>query len=418
MPRQGAHSLRHMTAPMGGQATPVSNLWAVYPDSSELEQLTVDPGGIGFFAPPDPPPYLIFASAITVPLETDRVQQVLLPLECKEADGGPSCHNFQFSSDGQYLSFFHGEMVCGWHLYILDIRTMSNVLSVEGGTHWLQWLPDGRMLLQTGHCEGGQLSLFDPRTEERRVLGNSLTSSDLLWTLNQTAFAVEVLPYQGLDNAVWAYNLVEDLTIINAGSWPNRDDNPIWTPDGYLIYAHRTLSYTDSFAVTFGPRQLWIVNNVGNDHHLLLGDPAYDYFPCEWEGHWVCRWQGDWLALRQVPFRFAQAPSESHGSDWNEELRCVIHGLDCPDVEQWALNWRTGEMVSWDQVTLPTPTPAPTPTPTLTPGPNLSADPIYVAPDGSFTLYPGPAGRGLWRVPAQGTPSVVIEDGHHFVYIP
>jgi len=121
--------------------------------------------------------------------------------------------------------------------------------------------------------------------------------------------------------------------------------------------------------------------------------------------------------VRATPCQPVTTSIDPWGKDW-EVLHCVLYGQYCPDGEFLALNWRTGEVTPWEEAPLPAPTPTLTPTPASTPGPDLSVTPIYVDPGWAFALYPGPGGVGLWRVPAEGEPVVLVADGHHFAYVP
>jgi hypothetical protein len=77
-------------------------------------------------------------------------------------------------------------------------------------------------------------------------------------------------------------------------------------------------------------------------------------------------------------------------------------------------NWRTGELLPWDEA--PIPNPPPTAVPTTSP--DLGAAPLYEDPQGRYALYVGAAGQGLWCVPAAGPPVSWVQGGHHFVDIP
>lgn len=96
--------------------------------------------------------------------------------------------------------------------------------------------------------------------------------------------------------------------------------------------------------------------------------------------------------------------------------------MDCAGpVERLALNWRTGELLPWEQAPIPGPAPTPSPpepTPRPSPGPDLAGEPLYTDPAGRYRLYTGPDRRGLWCVPAEGEPVLWVEQGNHFFYIP
>ncbi len=98
---------------------------------------------------------------------------------------------------------------------------------------------------------------------------------------------------------------------------------------------------------------------------------------------------------------------------------CLAYGLDCAaSAELFALNYRTGELVPWDQFTLPTPAPTATPSPTPLPGPDLTRQPVYTHPSGRYAFYVGLDGHSLWLEPQEGDPVLWVNDGTNFVYIP
>jgi hypothetical protein len=149
------------------------NLWVIYPDGSGLEQLTFDRGGVGLHYPKAPPPHIVFASVLTDPVGTEQIHHVQLPPECQDEtyDGTPYCGNYRYSPSGEYLAYDYGEDLCGRGLHIADVHTGERVVDIWAGTHRFEWLPDGRALLHTGHCEGSRVSVFDPRAQHLRELG-------------------------------------------------------------------------------------------------------------------------------------------------------------------------------------------------------------------------------------------------------
>jgi hypothetical protein len=123
-------------------------------------------------------------------------------------------------------------------------------------------------------------------------------------------------------------------------------------------------------------------------------------------------------------------------------------------VELFALNWRTGTLVPWDQMVQkglvpgmePTEEPGPDrtdipvynfPYGSLYPGPDentfwldgpgsgyiltgpdLEAAPIYSHPDGLYAYFVGIDGKTLWMVPAEGEPILWVLQGENYFYLP
>lgn len=392
------------------------NLWAMTPDGSQVRQLTAeDPPGIGYYIPHNQPAVLIFASATQVVLDTNYVQQVLIPSDCQTPrfpERDARVFDFRFSPSGRYVSFTVGNHECGESvLRILDTQA-GTCAEVEDHDMLVEWLPDDRALVAMGRCEYGTLTLYDPATAQKKFLGYGSVGE---WNQDRTAFYATIPDRIGWANVLWAYNLQADIYIRR----PSRDtsthqpDNrqaeiPVgWTSDGtYLVYMCRMLSYTYELSgslpstITFGPNQLYIVDNLGQHDLVLIDDPAHNYFSLGQDG--------EQLLIQRTVYR---PFSISTGSvDWSR-LECPLYGRECSDFEYFSLDWRTGKLAPLHAL----------PTPTVTPVgiavPDLSSQPIYSAPDGSFALYPGGDGEGLWRVSASGERALIVADGHHFVYV-
>jgi hypothetical protein len=202
-----------------------------------------------------------------------------------------------------------------------------------------------------------------------------------------------------------------------------RENAGTWTPSSsHFLYTRQVLTYTNHYTVTFGPRQIWSVDSRSGEERVLIDDSSYDFFV-------TGNWRGEWLQVWSTPYRVVTTTLSPSGKQW-ASLYCTVDGRDCADVQNWAMNWHTGELLPWDDAPLPTMTPSPWPVPTFTPlptpmptlastpGPNLAAPPVYVDPAGALALYAGQDGIGLWRVSAEGKPGLLVEDGHHFVYVP
>lgn len=430
--------IKYTPIPERGVSRP--QLWAVSSDGRRIGQLTADGEGVGFYAPPVPPPDLILLSTASFSPESERVRFVRLPPECDEpAKRDPRvswypCSDFQFSLDGRRVGFFWGGGGCGREgLMVIDLLSgeiwRRNAWHWAGReVHWFHFLSSGRMLVADGHCEGGEIWLWDLQTGEERELG---IEGDVYWNANGTALAVIAGYYGGWQTWIWIYDVAADRLITPAGmsvEWP------IWTPDGtgllyynsefvYTKYITFSAGYSVPVSATVGPHLIYAVDIATAEVRVLAGNPQYDYFVGR--STQDCRWQGDWLMLRRIGFQTREYPVDDWGLPQVPYSPCLEWSGDCPSpVEILALNWRTGEIVPWEQV--PHPTPAPTftplsamsPTPVPTAGPALFPAPLYTDPAGRYALYVGTGGTGLWCVPAGGAPVRWIAEGYHFIYIP
>lgn len=416
LPAGGLHS-----PPRGQYWTPVEQLWAISPDGRRIGRLTDDRAGIGYLADSGPPAGLLVLSAQWLQLPAGPVRQPALPAVCQRPADLPSdtawlpCSDFRLSADGRWAAFLQGEETCGRSLVLLDLVSGESQLLPGGYITWLfQFLPDGRLLLTRGHCEGALAYLRDVATGEEIGLGG--WGQDY-WSPDGTALAVRSMAYMGWESAVWGFDLQAARRFLAPASVPTLDDAPLWTPDGtHLLYQHRALTYTTAF--TFGPRQIVSVEVLQGRQRLLLGDPGYDYYLGMGPGD--TPWYGaDWLPVRRVRYHPQEYPSVE-GVDFSDPaVRCLLYGESCPDpVEHLVLNWRSGEVLPAGQFALPTPLPPPMPTATPVPWPDLGGEPLYSDPAGRYALYVGAAGQGLWCIPASGQPVQWLRVGHHFFHMP
>ena len=303
------------------------------------------------------------------------IPSVRLPDECYGSlpAGTPTmgdfeqCSDFAYSADGKYLGFFFGPEICGRGILILDTQTANTVYRTgAGGGFSFEFLTNGRVLIAAGHCEGGAMSLLDPRTGELRRLGDlGIGAANNVWNATRTALAVSTTPYRGAEGAIWGYNVEEDFLFLPQPEKWQLDDHLVWTPDGtHLLYQHRVVSYAVGTNIyTFpSPRQIVRVDAATGEHRVLAGDPRYDFHFCAGPYSWCDHWHGDWIQVRRFPFE----PRQILYSDdfyYLPEATCLLYGIDCAEPpELSALNWRTGELVPWDEAALPTPIPVTKPT--------------------------------------------------------
>jgi hypothetical protein len=391
---------------------PVPNLWTVDLDESHAEQFTFDSGGIEVYVPSEKPPYLIFASVTQPEFDTDEFRWIPLP---------DACLGVEFSPAGRYVTYSlfadPETRACEPDLHVLDTTTLQVIATVPSSELDF-WMTDSVAMVINCYCEGCSLLSLNAKTGEIASLGGA--SGVRYWSPDQMVFVMVDEPYPGTWRHLWVYD-VQEISIIRP-EWEADgflEDSPCWTPDSsHVLYTRQSLTHTNYYTVTIGPRQVMMLDKESGDETMVLGDAEHDYFIGHWDGdRWSCTWRGEWLQVWSTPHRSITTNIEPSGDEW-EALRCVLDGQNCSAVDLMALNWRTGELLPWKDAPLPTTILTPTPTFTDTLGPDLAAASIYADPGGAFTLYPGLEGVGLWRVPAEGKPTVLVEDGHYFVYIP
>jgi hypothetical protein len=394
------------------------SLWVLDLDGGQMRPLTEDEvPGIGYHAPEDRSSALVFASATEVALDTERVRQVTIPEACctpPNPEGQEArLFGFRFSPSGRYLSFTVGGASCGGAgVRVLD-RETGACFDIADHDRLLRWLSDERALVALEQCEYGTVSLYDLATERSALLGPGTV---VAWNRERTAFFATVSDRVGWADVLWAYNVQADAHIHEP---PQGDDEARpdtvraeygvgWAPDGmHLLYARRALSYTYDLTssallmTTFGPLQLRVVDDLGRQDRRVVGDSAHNYFARGWDGKHVI--------VQRTPYQTLSVPA---GLIDGDAVECPLYGKECSDVEYFLLDWRTGELTP----TVAPQTPAVAPSPEVA-APDLGNAPVYETPDGEFALYVGKDGEGLWRVSASGEQTLLVEDGHHFVYV-
>ena len=170
------------------------NLWSMYPDGSRLRQHTNDtPPGIGYHIPDDGSVALLFASATPVTLDTDLVQQVLIPEECQtppfSGHTNSRVFDFSFSDSGRYVSFIVGSYECGGSVLRIFDKETETCFDVQSSDKLVQWLSGDRALVSMERCEYGTLSLYDPSTAQLTFLGYGSIKE---WNRDGTAFFAAV----------------------------------------------------------------------------------------------------------------------------------------------------------------------------------------------------------------------------------
>ncbi len=312
-------------------------------------------------------------SFVVIPTPAYSIRSDLLIDECYPPEPGDDpipgrfepCSGFTVSENKQYLGYYFGPASCGRGMQILDLETGDPSYFTEFGGLNFEFLSNGKVLITTGHCEGGRVELLDPKTGELTPLGG-LGIGDLnnLWNETGSALVVNTNPYHGFESAIWGYNVTEDFIFLPQPEDWQRDDGPRWVPGGtHLLFQHRELITDEQgtiYQLTSG-KQIKRVDATTGEQTTLLADPSYDYHLCS--GHTAdCtrRWHGDWIQVLRLPFNPLQITYTIEG---DLGMECIFYGFDCDiSPELYALNWRTGEMIPWAESSLPTPIPRPTPT--------------------------------------------------------
>ena len=414
-------------------------LWAISPDGQRAGRLT-GPGlegsqasdeeqGALLYQPPAPGSTPLLLTSASLALDTPLLQIFSLPAECTYPSELPPemasewlpCRKFQFSPDGSWLAMAWQAEICGSGLLLLDTQSGEVLYKSTGGMHWFQFLDDQRLLLQTGHCEGGVVSVLDIASAELRALGSA---GKLRWNADQSAFVVNASQYRGPNQAVWAYDAAADRLFRPEPKIWGFESRAFWTPDGdAVIFEHRQIIYDfiASELVFSGTMQLVRVDRQSGEQTILAADPAYDYHLCSgWDSNCI-QPSGDWVEVLRFPFEPVSLSFSGENLYDYERVNCLLAGTKCEqEAERLALNLVSGEMLHWEEVPLSETTPEAATGQPQTNAPDLTQPPLYSDPDGEYDLYLGLDGHSLWMQPRDpALPAVLwVQQGQDFIYIP
>lgn len=408
-------------------------LWAVSPDGQRAGRLSHFERGGAAYVDANPSGKPIFVE-YDIHLNHPNLKTIRLPADCSDEDAFSSdlrtigCGELEFSPNGRYLRFYLPEEICGKGLVIIDTLTEKEIYRTESGVYGFEFLSDGKALIRAGHCSGGSVSLFDPITQSKLGLGYE-SLSGYIWNTDKSALVTEVKPFRGVRGTqLWGYNIATDNYFLEEITF---SDRPIWTADGsHLLYQFRPIDKTLGYNWNVYPRsrQIIKVNATTGQKTVLASDPNYDYDFCEIkfntnDNKGCEQWYGDWIQLRRFPFEPLTVPTldstEPRQPDDYEKEQCLVYGKECatyPDL--FALNWRTGELLPWDEAPIVPLTPTPPPSPSRTMKPDLSRSPVYSHPSGEYGFYVGQDNQSLWLVPQTGQPVLWVRDGENFIYVP
>jgi len=292
------------------------------------------------------------------------IESINLPDECYENSSDVSssdeflpCSDFQFSPDQRFLGFFYGPEYCIRGIIILDVQAETVIYKSNIGSGiGFEFLPNGKAFVTTGHCEGGQVNLFDPNTREiERLGGLGFGPGSTVWNSDQTAIAVSTSAYIGVEGVVWGYNVEKDFVFLSEATTWGIDDHLLWTPDGsHILYQHRVLSDGPAYGFPEA-RQIIKVNAETGEKQVLVSDAQYDYHLCVEEYGFCDEWNGDWIRVRRFPFEPQEIPFTDDFFNISE-VTCLLYGKACAQSpELFALNWQTGQLVPWNEWVTPTP---------------------------------------------------------------
>lgn len=390
---------------------PERRMWAISPDGLRAGRLSSTSQGTALYLSRNEQGPIKFIDN-GVNLSHPGLEPVALPEECAPASGN-ACSEFSFGPEGRTLAYFTSVDNCGRNLSLVDLL-LNQTINTWSHVHWYKFLLDGSLILSLDDCSGNprNIYLYIPNKNTQAGLGQE---GIMLWNPSQQAALVQVQDQLPVFSGLWGLNLQTSRVFL----WMEReqrviDDSPVWLADGrHFLYQHRPIQfYANSTTIVLGgPRQIILMDAGSRDQRLLAYDGRYDYHLCESTGVPCEMHYGDWLKIRRTAFKALRISLDETDLP---EARCALYGLDCKQqVEEMALNWKTGEMLPWSEagVTEVEPTPA-------FPLPDLAVQPVYSDPSGSYAFYTGPGGRTLWYVPAAGDPILWVTEGENFVYLP
>jgi hypothetical protein len=346
----------------------------------------------------------------------DPFVPVALPNECAETASEsydpdhPPCGDFQFTLEGRFMAYLHGPLSCGRDLTLRDALN-GNVLKTWNGVHWYYILKDGSLVINMGGCDKSVTYNYAPKTDRQGNLGLGGTAywnparTAVIWLMQATLQIKTGMLGLNFETSRIFARLPDDAAIENS---------PAWTADSEHFLFNRRVFRVDASSKAFvleGPRQILAMSSSTRKQKLLAYSPSYNYHLCESAGEPCREWSGDWIEVYRTPFRKVTLRATELDSS---TARCALYGLECETpAERFALNWRTGELLPWDEAGLDDPIPL-----LEIAAPDLDGQPVYQEPNNDFALLTSPGGRSLWYVPYDGEPRLLVSEGENFVYIP
>jgi len=408
------------------------HLWAISPDGLRSGRLTGDRQSASLFTAPGKTPILL--SPLALQVDADIIQTIPLPIDCAYPSGLENasnlqswipCQYFLWSVDGRWVQMAWQEESCVRGILIIDTQTQKVVYKKDashGGYPQSPFLSNDQLVLFRGHCQGGGLFLIDLQSGSEKNLGDW---GDLQNNADWSALATTNSSFDGVESSIWVYNRLLDKTF--APPPTGSQTHILWAPDGkHLLYLSRSQarSANDTYGVDIKTAsQVMILDSATGEQRMLAGDPAFDYFLCAGYTSGCDFWQGDWIQVRRLPF----APQSVRLSQSLLEFECLVAGSQCPQSpELLGLNWRSGELLPWDEAqkimpVLPTP---------ISEGElndiaikefsaNTTGTPVYSDPNGFYDYFASYNGLLLWLVPRDpSVEPIKWISGSNFIYIP
>jgi hypothetical protein len=386
-------------------------LWALSTDNRRAGRISPDGMGSALFLPgvPGQPGKLV---QYGFSLKNSRIETINPPDECK--DSAQPCGGFQFSPDGSALAYFTGEDSCGRTLKLYSL-TRHKTISTWNNAHWAYFFNDGSLIISLGDCQTQRAYLYLPGSGQQAGVEQVGTP---YWNPTHTAVVFQVQGKPELQVGLWGFNIETSKIFL----WLSKDrvieDTPIWLNDGqYFVFQHQQYLYdraTKEFILQ-GPRQIVLMNAWTRSQQLLGFDARSGYHLCaaadQAPGEPCAQPYGDWLRVQRQPYsqqRFSANQRDTPG------VRCAMYGLDCKDApEELAVNIETGKQYPWLEARVAQVT--------VTPAyhkPDMENEPLYQDPNLAYAFYVGKDGHTLWYVPRDREPTLWVQDGEGFIYLP
>lgn len=383
-----------------------SSLWTFSFETGQSTQMLSNLRGSAVLLQNMPPQVLIATNEI---LQTDLrdIYQFLLPELCLIEN---RCQNLEFSPDAHYLAYtaiVNPEIGCGSggvEVHVWDVNSREMVQQITGAG-FAQWISDTEFQFAINGCEAGNSYLWDMESHSSIGLGGGGVT---FWASDRKALAGYELSFFGFHAAFWMYNIENQQLFEPQQGEGGRYDTLCWKPDGsQLVYTWQEFQPPSSYEFTIGPKQLWVMDTTSGEQSSLLLSEKFHYFIASGnEREWKCQWWGDWLQVREVSYTPVSTTLEPR--DWGP-VYCPLRGI-CSNEKILAINTETGEVKEWGSLNQES-------IMSLQMGPDLEREPVFVSLENLFALYPGINNVGLWYVPTQGEPLLLISEGYSFIYL-
>jgi hypothetical protein len=387
---------------------PQRHLWSISPDGKRTGRLSPE-GYATALVPVSKPEGKILVMSNGLELTGDAVLAALPPQDCQ--DNGAACSAFEFGMQGRTFAYLSSATSCGKTMTLVE-RATGNPINTWENVTWFHFNQDGGLIISLSDCTNNYVYQYIPNTG---IQTGMAADGAISWDPSQRAALVQLSGASPLVSALWGFNLDTNRAILWHDQGNIMQDSPVWLADGrHFVYQHRVVRYDKESGNAYldGPRQIILMDAWTRAQHLLAFNGSYDFHLCPSEGKPCQQPYGDWLKVTRTPF--VPVGLKLGSPDEIAHSRCPLYGLDCmKPAEEFALNWKTGEMLPWADANLPAPQSAP-----AYPPPDQSKSPIYSDPDGAFSLYTSADGRALWSVPASGDPLLLVTEGENFVYVP